>query len=332
MMADKSKIAWTDATWNVTAGCTKVSPGCQNCYAATMAYRLAAMEVNQYAGVVNCGNWTGKVHCLPGNLEIPARWKKPRRIFVNSMSDLFHPAVPFEFVDRVFAVMAICPQHTFQVLTKRPERMAEYFRFNGRQVAIMDALERVTGAQIPGTLWPLPNVWLGTSVENQTVADKRIPSLLRCPAAVRYLSCEPLLGELDLGNGLYSEHDRAAMDSQYLSPIDGNSTARIDWVIVGGESGPDARPMHPAWVLSLRDQCEEDGTPFYFKQWGEWCPGEFGTDVPDCLGKRVDDANYFHYFDDPPYKTWRVGKRAAGCELDGREWHEFPQPHPGEEL
>ena len=186
-MSDKSNISWTDASWQVTAGCTKVSPGCANCYAATMAKRLRAMGLPAYQNVVtDKGQWTGWVGCLPGNLPIPLHWRKPRRIFVDSMSDLFHPSVPFEFLDRVFGVMALCPRHTFQLLTKRPERMATYFSFNNRQVAIMDAIERDTGAQISGTLWPLPNVWLGTSVENQAAADARIPTLLTIPAAVRF--------------------------------------------------------------------------------------------------------------------------------------------------
>ena len=180
--------------------------------------------------------------------------------------------------------------------------------------------------------WPLGNVWLGTSVENQTVADKRIPSLLNCPAAVRYLSCEPLLGELDLGKGLYSEHDRAGMDSQYLSPIDGNSTARIDWVIVGGESGTDARPMHPAWVRSLRDQCEEAGTPFYFKQWGEWLED---TGQVDSKGRDpwphswISDAGHeWNCHNIGRIRVRRMGRKAAGRELDRREWSEFPGVQP----
>jgi protein gp37 len=177
---------------------------------------------------------------------------------------------------------------------------------------------RIDDGQLPAL--PLPGVWLGTTTESQATADKRIPALLGTPAAVRFLSYEPLLGEISLGRGLYSEHDLAGMDEQYLAPIGGNSTAKIDWVIAGGESGPEARPMHPQWAMSIRDQCEEAGTPYFFKQWGEWCPSFAGDGWPEEAYRRP-----HHYFDDPPFKTWRVGRAAAGCLLDGREWKEFPE-------
>jgi protein gp37 len=269
-VSDKSKIEWTDATWQVTAGCTKVSPGCMNCYAATMAKRLRAMGMPAYQNVVtDKGQWTGWVGCLPGNLPIPLHWRKPRRIFVDSMSDLFHPSVPFEFIDRVFGVMALASWHTFQILSKRPERAAEYAATwgDGTKVdRIALAANQIDFRQGGLCERPLGHVWIGTTVENQAAADKRIPELLKIPAVVRFVSCEPLLGEIDLNRWLYSEHDRAGMDNQYLTPIGGNSRAKIGWVIAGGESGSNARPMHPNAPRSLRDQCDLAGTPFYFKQ------------------------------------------------------------------
>lgn len=236
-----SKIEWTDATWNPVVGCTKVSEGCRNCYAMRMAARQAAIAdakgdasaqqrayqrvVMRRPGSVNDARtgmplpqWNNRVVCVEETLEIPLRWKKPRMVFVNSMGDLFHPDVPFEFIDRVFAVMALCPQHTFQVLTKRPERMAEYVRDRSHSrhsiiaevYRLPDPPRVVAGLAMPpksgvmeglekGWRWPLSNVWLGTSIEDQKTADERIPHLSRCPAMVRFLSCEPLLGEVDLG-------------------------------------------------------------------------------------------------------------------------------------
>jgi protein gp37 len=207
-----SKIQWTEETWNPVVGCTPVSPGCLNCYAATLAPRLAAMGQPQYAGLTvrmtdtrgdTRAVFNGTVRCVDEALDKPLRRKKPTMYFVCSMGDLFHKAVPFEFIDRVFAVMALCPQHTFQVLTKRPERMAEYLNqpaslaFRRVCAAISDMGYRPT----TGT-WPLAHVWLGTSAEDQTRLDERVPHLLRCPAAVRFLSCEPLLGALELADTL----------------------------------------------------------------------------------------------------------------------------------
>lgn len=223
-----SKIEWTDETWNPTTECTRVSAGCDNCYAVKMTNRLATMAATKekYGGLINEGkdHFNGVVKCHEDELSKPMRWRKPRKIFVNSMSDLFHEGVPFEFVDKVFAVMALCPQHTFQILTKRPERMAEYLSTNvGHRIyqncistwlddgkdgflgKAWDQVSDLAGVSVKGghfeiMAWnlPLPNVWLGTSVENQKTADERIPHLLRCPAVVRFLSCEPLLGEVDL--------------------------------------------------------------------------------------------------------------------------------------
>lgn len=254
-MAQASSIEWTDATWNPVVGCTKVSAGCQHCYAERMARRLAAMakaavargadpgRAANYLPVLNRrGQWNGRVFLDWGAVEDPLRWKQPRMVFVNSMSDLFHEAVPLEFIRAVFAVMNRCPQHTFQILTKRPHRAAEHS-------AVLD--------------WA-SNIWLGTSVENAPVLH-RIDALCRTAASVRFISAEPLLG-----------------------PLPGLPLAGLDWVIVGGESGPGARPLEAAWVRSLRDQCTAAGVPFFFKQWGG------------------------------------VNKSARGRTLDGRTWDEMP--------
>jgi protein gp37 len=295
-MAENSSIEWTDASWSPVTGCTRVSAGCDHCYSAALSKRLAAMGQKKYQGIVGNGHFNGVVKTWEDELTRPLRWRKPRRIFVNSMSDTFHKSVPFEFIDKVFAVMALCPQHTFQVLTKRPERMAEYFAdLNARSWAIREAGHTLAGGCRDGINYalPLPNVWLGTSVEDQRAADERMPHLRRCPAAVRFLSCEPLLGPVD------------------LSPwID-----QLDWVIVGGESGHNARPMHPGWVCSIRDQCTAADVAFFFKQWGEWRPFT-----------AADSGGTIHRWGDK-VGTWcaRVGKKKAGRLLDGREWSQFPK-------
>lgn len=214
-MARASTIEWTEFTWNPVTGCTKISPGCLNCYAERFALRLKAMGVKRYRKGFD-------VTLQRDTIELPLSWKSPRVIFVNSMSDLFHEAIPFEFVAKVFNVMNQCPQHTFQVLTKRSERLMAFG---------------------PDLLWT-HNIWMGVSVEDSRMMF-RIQDLQRTPARVKFLSCEPLIGPIP------------------RLPLDG-----IDWVIVGGESGPNARPMKEEWALSIRDQCIRKGVPYFFKQWG----------------------------------------------------------------
>lgn len=303
-MGDKSRIEWTEATWNPTVGCSKASigkapsPGCDHCYAIRQAHRIQSMgTTDAYDGTTRVkGNgevdWTGVVKCLPERLEQPLRWKRPRRIFVNSMSDLFHPSVPFEFVDKVFAVMALTPHHTYQVLTKRPERMAEYLGSHDTALRIFEAgsaymtehLVPVTQDRFEvqrdlrtGKRWPLPNVWLGTSVENQEAANERIPHLLRCPAAVRFLSCEPLLGPVDLRPFLWPG-DRYQQIGEFNEYEDTGSP--IGWVIVGGESGPGARQFNVRWARSLLYQCENAEVAFFLKQLGSlpYMPHPFEPD------------------------------------------------------
>jgi protein gp37 len=224
-MADTS-IEWTDATWNPVSGCSIVSPGCSNCYAMRMAARLEAMGSPKYSGLTRRSGgravWTGKVRLDFGSLDAPLKWRRPRRVFVNSMSDLFHPDVPLDYIRQIWDVMEQAERHTFQILTKRPDRMARHSK----------------------TLGVLPNVWLGTSVED---ADHigRLDDLRSAKAAIRFVSFEPLLGSVakaDLSN--------------------------IDWAIVGGESGPRARQMDARWVDQIRDSCHRTGTAFFFKQWG----------------------------------------------------------------
>lgn len=341
-----TSIEWTDETWNPIAGCSKVSEGCRNCYAMRMAHRLAHMGQAKYRGLTQktaAGvNWTGELYFDRTALLKPLTWKKPRRIFVNSMSDLFHENCPEHWIERVFAVMAMSQQHTYQILTKRPERMAEimstpYCKRSVWRTMADKIVERPGGGrgwcadqdlakQVENPpdnwTWPLPNVWLGTSVENQATANERIPHLLKTPAAVRFLSCEPLLGAVDLND--FSRTPGAAKDEiteeddALGAPLGGVNG--IDWVIVGGESGQGARPMHPDWVRSLRDQCQSAAVPFFFKQWGNYAdPQHFA-----CDGFQAAPRNEFTATVDG-HTMWRVGKKAAGRSLDGRTWDEFPK-------
>jgi protein gp37 len=313
-MSTSSSIEWTDATWNPVVGCTPVSPGCLNCYAARMARRLEAMgrpeyaprevarRADDHADCVECGRtgaveingadrtctaartvriaevrggravFTGDVRTVPERLTDPLGWRKPRMVFVDSMSDLFHEAVPFEFVDRVFAVMALCPQHTFQVLTKRPERMAEYLRtffdsagtLNEARHAELNNLgnsltEPPDHDSIASTPWPLPNVWLGTSIESDEY-HARAWKLLECPAAVRFLSLEPLIAPVDL--------DKWELLHKAWIEKRPTMVRYIDWVIVGGESGPGARQCDVAWIRSVVGQCKAAAVPVFVKQLG----------------------------------------------------------------
>lgn len=278
-MAETS-IEWTDRVWNCLRGCSRVSSGCMRCYAERIAARdLPGMRSpttgEPFAVMSSDGpHWTGKVELIESKLSEPLRWRKPCRCFVNSMSDLFHESVPDETIDRIFAVMALCPQHTFQVLTKRAERMREYFADEiERAVAIKTAATMVANydrlCEAAGFMpWPYRNVWLGVSVEDQQRADERIPLLLQTPAAVRFLSCEPLLGPVDLScvpwpQGWQDDDDI----SDGIDPLR-FVKSRIGWVIVGGESGPGARPSNTDWVQSIVDQCKAAGTACFVKQLG----------------------------------------------------------------
>lgn len=293
-----TKIEWTGETWNPVVGCSIESPGCTNCYAMRMAARLELMSAVQfphYAGLTKPSKagavWTGKVAQAPdGILLKPLTWRKPRTIFVCSMADLFHDDVPDAWIDRVFAVMALCPQHTFQVLTKRSRRMREYLSRITKaivddKVLIEVATELALSWAHPQCkrVWPLPNVWLGVSAERQQEADARIPDLLATPAAVRFVSAEPLLGPIDFrhfryDNGATPQHHDALTGFSTETPWayvagsgrvrDPFSRGKLDWIIVGGESGPGARPMHPDWAKDIVRQCKAAGVPVFVKQIG----------------------------------------------------------------
>lgn len=500
-MADKSNIEWTDATWNPIVGCSIKSPGCANCYAMPMAKRIEAMGgAPQYRGLTKTVKgkavFTGKVARAPDHiLTQPLRWKRGRRIFVNSMGDLFHENVPDEWIDKVFAVMALAPQHTMQVLTKRSARMRAYMNdphtpyrvakamdgvlvdldhdpverwaaipgyagyeasthgairsssgplatginplhereqvtlwnggasrtwfvhalvlmahrglppeghearhrngdrndnrlanllwgtrsenqadkvrhgsIGGPQKLTLEQVSSIREARAAGGVtqhdiadqygisrslvsmiesgsvwpypisWPLKSVWLGVSTERQQEADERIPDLLATPAAVRFISAEPLLGPLDIARYLHDSDCRLFNES--VCTCSAPREVSLDWVILGGESGPGARPMHPDWARSLRDQCAAAGVPFFFKQWGEWVPQVGGVD-----GWTIDDNPEISRFDhrdwdgdrygDPYRPMWcddrdddtvsRVGKKRAGRLLDGVEHNGMPE-------
>jgi protein gp37 len=270
-MSDKSAIEWTDATWNPTTGCTKVSPGCANCYIeSTTPFRVQGRKFVS-------GHIPMKLH--EGRLEQPLRWKKPKRVFVNSLSDLFHDEVPDSFIDQVFAVMAAAHRHTFQLLTKRPARMLSYLSDPAVE-------ERIHWASLPlyghtedfdATVdswvfgrWPLPNVWLGVSVENQHFADERIPLLLQTPAAVRFISAEPLI-------------ENILLEDEYALP--GDHFNGIDWVIVGGESGPKSREFDVAWARSIVAQCKAAGVACFVKQLGAHPVGWWSNSLGPRVGK-----------------------------------------------
>jgi protein gp37 len=279
-MADKSSIEWTQATWNPTTGCDQTSPGCDHCYALTLSRRLKAMGNPKYqrdGSPKTSGPGFGlTIH--PDQLQLPHRWKAPRLIFVNSMSDLFHPDVPDEFIEDVFQVMADTPRHTYQVLTKRAQRLSKI-----------------------ATLLPwTDNIWMGVSVESARYSF-RANHLRKVPAAVRFISAEPLLG-----------------------PLPNLELTDIDWLIAGGESGPGARPMYPAWAEDLRDRCRVEGVAFFFKQWGAWVPNRESGAVPVTIEGEILDAMPKVMAPGAPVRMRRVGKGAAGRTMGGRTWNEMP--------
>lgn len=295
-MGDKSGIEWTDATWNPVTGCDRVSPGCAHCYALDLAARLKGMGQKRYQrdGDPKTSGPGFGVTLHPDRLEEPIRWTKPRMIFVNSMSDLFHEEIPDEYIAQVFAVMYVAGQHIFQVLTKRPDRMFALLNDPEWRFEVLMERHRLGEGKQPlyARPWPIPNVWLGVSIENRRFVD-RADLLRQTPAAVRFISAEPLLGPL-----LYSQ--ASDPDGPFDLFEDGHEGPEldldgIDWLIVGGESGPEHRPMKEQWVRALRDRCIHGyifgSTSFFFKQWGGRTP------------------------------------KSGGRELDGRTWSELPKSH-----
>lgn len=303
-----TKIEWADRVWNPVTGCTKVSEGCRNCYAERIAKRFWGERP------------FSQVQCHKDRLDDPLHWRKPRRVFVDSMSDLFHPDVPDEFIFRVFKIMEMKKHHTFIILTKRPDRMKSlckpFWREDGKLITYP------CGMGVGG--YTLPNVWLGVSVENQKTADERIPLLLQTPAAVRFVSIEPMLGPVNLNWWLEKCSacgEPVSLDSRWRYPIGHVETIpdpQIDWVICGGETGPGARPMHPDWARSVRDQCQAAGVPFFFKGFGQWRPSKY-----PLFPVENKDPDGGCTFEDGT-QVIRL-KSKAGRLLDGQEWNEFPE-------
>lgn len=332
-MADNTHIEWTDATWNPITGCSVVSPGCTNCY----AMKLAGTRLKHHAsreGLTSDSKagpvWNGKVRLNRQWLHQPIEWKRPRMIFVCAHGDLFHENVPDEWILDVFTIMAIASHHTFQVLTKRADRMAEFLNRPDLLDDIYANWCTFNGSAREVCSWPLHNVWMGVSAEDQRRADERVPHLLNTPAHIRFISAEPLLGPIKLGS---------------------SAAQKLDWVIVGGESGKDARPMHPQWARSLRDECTEANTAFFFKQWGEWLPdfenyegqqlphdnpeqSRFATCVWDDASKRWETTNgswddpdnwlIAENYWEPEQPMTRYGKRYTGNQLEGNQYLQLP--------
>ena len=329
----KTKIEWAEESWNPVTGCTKVSPGCKNCYAEKMSKRLAGRF-----GYPAADPFSVTLH--PDKITEPLSWKKPQKIFVCSMGDLFHDDVLDRWIAEVFKIIGMCwaakdgrKNHIFMILTKRPERLRNFFRD-----------------------WPLlenlPNVWLGVTAENQEQADVRIPMLLSIPAVKRFVSIEPMLGPVELDNieckpgyfenALSLEEWAGAEDSPEVKASMGGG-ALLDWVICGGESGPGARPIHPDWVRGVRDQCDAYGVPFFFKQWGEWATSAAFCEAHQPPKKRIKPAwlredgvvrvSCMPYSSDVPkegsqhkwIKCAKIGKKDAGRMLDGKEYLEWPR-------
>lgn len=313
---NKTTIEWTDYTWNPVTGCDKISAGCRSCYAETIANRFWGnrkfTDVQMHEDRLsepghNVKKWRGK------------------KVFVCSMSDLFHESVTFNFIADVFIVMAFCKETTFQILTKRPQRALEFMKW---AAPIYFEEKFQDGAQ---TYLPPKNIWIGVSCENQEQADKRIPLLLQIPTTVRFLSCEPLIGPIDICQSIRLSQHPNEIHTTFFGD-------KLHWVIAGGESGHHARPMHPDWVRSLRDQCAAARVPFFFKQWGEWMPSEnldgdmfyvqmghaFGNDEN---GKPIKQRRS-HLFDNGAHKPgtimFKFGKSKSGNLLDGVQHLNFP--------
>ena len=340
-MATQSNIEWTDCTWNPVIGCRHVAEGCRHCYAETMSKRLAAMGQRDYASILTKdGTFNGKAITRPATLAEPLHWKKPRMVFVNSMSDLFHEDVPFEFIAAVFGVMAACPQHTFQVLTKRPERALEFFEWiktapisepferGGKQFGVpreltvcsmqleaeaetdadrasFGSIYEMAGAvvAINKPAWPLKNVWLGVSAAAQLDADKLVPIVLKCPAAVRFVSAEPLIREVFLQQNWIN-----ALLCQACG------TKALDWVIVGGESGPGARPCDVAWIRSIVEQCKAAGVPVFVKQLGSNSQEQFGGSGalrPRLKSRNIKGGDPDEWPEDLRVREWPTTEKAS---------------------
>ncbi len=334
-----SGITWTEQTWNPIRGCSRVNEDCRNCYAERVAMRFSdpgqpyadVVRRITVSGSLNHGQtkatgWNGQVQMVDGHLADPLRWKRPRLVFVNSMSDLFHESLAFEDIDRIVAVMALASRHTFQVLTKRPARMAEYLasRQHGGQVTaaaramlgqfkLQDAADTwvLDGRRMAP--WPLPNVWWGASMGHQKAVDDLGPKLLACRphAAVLWVSAEPMIERVNLERVLPKLLEGVMFDQALKG---------VDWVVAGGESGPNARPCHPDWARAVRDDCQAAGVPFHWKQWGEWTEEDTGVSNHQIVARHRHNV-----IDTAAVRMFKAGKKAAGRLLDGRTWDEWPR-------
>jgi protein gp37 len=367
-MSSKSNIPWTDATWNPVVGCTHAgSPACDNCYARDghekrhKAYCEGKLQnTPQYAQPFE------KVQLIPERLSDPLRWRKSRRIFPCSVSDIFHEAVPDSFLDRIFGTIILtCEKHTYQILTKRIDRAERYLREADREKWVYESVE-LTRQNFNDPTWvkaqllkaldknPMPYMWLGVTAENQEQFDKRVKILLQMNAAVRFVSAEPMLGRIDAALGLCQEcpncGNRSWLDlphgERVCDDCDETFLDTLDWIICGGESGPNARPMHPDWARSLRDQCQEAGTRFYFKQWGSWMPISQMADGycdtlyhpapendPEAIRRckvengvmQIDGTFPEFRFPEGAMMMYNIGAKKAGSLLDGKEWKQLPE-------
>lgn len=371
----KTKIEWTQESWNPIRGCVRVSPGCQNCYAERIAARFSKPGL-AYEGLAEMTpqgpRWTGKISFVEKAITEPLRRRTPTTYFVNSMSDLFYDAVPLDWIVRIFAVMALSSQyeryggnkgHTFQILTKRAKRMREILTSPDFHLRVAHEMNELA-AESPNLhhtkgpwpsemsdlvkkkeahVWPIPGVWIGISAENQETADERIPELLKCPAAVRWVSAEPLIGPLNLLGYMMEGEDPgrcsnckgghgftrcpnygsiAKTRSEYEGGPDvcedfKRKNFSLHWVVAGGESGPGARMISPEWARNLRDECQKAGVAYFFKQWGEW--------RLDQVGDELVGSNKERFYLGNGQMMQKVGKGKAGRILDGRVWDEFPK-------
>lgn len=323
-----SKIEWTEETWNPFVGCSKVSEGCKNCYAEKMAYRLTNMALKKesfdscdgYLHVINIDKkcWNGKTFFQHSQLSKPFKRKKPTKYFVCSMSDLFHEDNDFVDILKVWYVMCQNPHHIFQVLTKRPDRVIEFYRYIGKKCKDdgLDSVPSDSNDYIDYVETP-NHVWIGVTVENQEMADKRIPILLDIPAKTRFLSCEPLLDNINfpLYDGwvpTYNNPDNSGGDKEAWPMI-----YDLSWVVIGGESGSNARPMHPNWAKNIIAQCEAANVPVFFKQWGEYAPSD---NLPLSIVLKLKN----HIFNDKTI-VYRIGKKKSGNIINGTKYEQYPE-------
>lgn len=333
-MSDKSNIEWTETTWNPVVGCSKVSPGCDNCYAERMAYRLACMGRDKpqasriYSAVVTPQRkWTGQALFVESAIDKPLHWKTPLMVFVDSMGDLFHPSVPFHWIDRVMAVIWECNcrelWHKFQFLTKRPDIMLKYYS-SAPWPRVSKIIYEQYGRNWGGgrSIYP-EHLWLGITAENHEWLVKRWRYLAKVPASVKFISHEPSLSKLVLPKDFLALRERG-------------------WMICGGESGPGARPMNPDWARGLRDQCKAADVPFFFKQWGEWMPDSHFAETEEYKHWAGDEGFGMCITEAPGFKhihgwgdgscSFKVGKKKAGCLLDGVEHKHYPCLASSEDL